>query len=96
MPKSQQALGHFDIPVDIADLLLGFCLLKPGDRILDPGCGKGDLLYRAGEWLEWLAANKTDFVEDPLWGVELDEDAAGEALRKIARYPYYKQEFFCP
>lgn len=76
MPDKQRALGQFETPTDVADLLLGFCLRRPSDRLLDPGCGSGALLGRAAQWQRWLADSPADLPPDALWGVELDEATA--------------------
>ena len=94
MPKSQHAFGHFDVPVDVADLLLGFCLRSPADQILDPGCGEGGFLNRAGEWLDWLAAAKTDCAKEPLWGIELDKAAARKAQQKLLAAHILNKNYF--
>ena len=47
MTSKQRTWGQFATPTDVADLLLGFCLRRPGDRLLDPSCGDGALLRRA-------------------------------------------------
>lgn len=48
-----------------------FDLVKPGSRVLDLGCGTGDLLY-------YLARDKQAKVQ----GIELDETAIYECVRK--------------
>ena len=47
MTSKQRTWGQFATPTDVADLLLGFCLRRPADRLLDPSCGDGALLRRA-------------------------------------------------
>lgn len=76
MPNKQQTFSQFATPPDVADLLLGFCLRRPIDRLLDPGCGAGDLLIRAAQWQKWLAVRQQDIPPNTLWGVELDEETA--------------------
>ena len=44
MITKQRAWGQFATPTDVADLLLGFGLRRPSDRLLDPSCGDGALL----------------------------------------------------
>ena len=75
MTSKQRAWGQFATPIDVADLLLGFCLRRPDDRLLDPSCGDGALLRRAARWRTWLADGRP--VEaNPLHGIELDPEAA--------------------
>ena len=86
MAEKQHALGQFETPLNVADLLLGFCLRRPADRILDPGCGDGFLLSRAVDWLDWLAASPADTASDAIRGVELDPIVAEDAqIRRCNR-----------
>lgn len=75
MTSKQRAWGQFSTPIDVADLLLGFCLRRPDDHLLDPGCGDGALLRRAALWRAWLAADRPE-KESVLYGIELDPEAA--------------------
>lgn len=77
MNSKQRAWGQFATPVDVADLLLGFCLRRPDDLLLDPGCGDGALLRRAAHWRAWLASGRPP--PPTLYGVELDPTAAASA-----------------
>ncbi len=94
MSKTQQTPGHFEITLELADMLLGFCLRRPADQILDPGCGDGIFLQRAGQWLDWLAASPADLSELGLWGIELDEQAARETHKKLPNARVVNQNFF--
>lgn len=78
MTSKQRTWGQFATPIDVADLLLGFCLRRPDDRLLDPSCGDGALLRRAARWRSWLSSGP---VVDPAshYGIELDPDAAATA-----------------
>jgi hypothetical protein len=75
MTSKQRTWGQYATPVDVADLLLGFCLRRPEDRVLDPSCGDGALLRRAARWQAWLASS-TDELPPTLYGVELDVESA--------------------
>lgn len=77
MTSKQRTWGQFATPADVADVLLGFCLRRPDDRLLDPSCGDGALLRRAARWRGWLAAG--DPTGGALHGIELDPDAAAVA-----------------
>jgi hypothetical protein len=79
MTSKKRTWGQFATPTDLMDVLLGFCLRRPEDRLLDPSCGDGRLLRRAAQWRGWLAT--ADRAESPgaLVGVELDPDAAASA-----------------
>ncbi|MCA9866695.1 MAG: SAM-dependent DNA methyltransferase [Anaerolineae bacterium] len=78
MTSKQRTWGQFATPIDVADLLLGFCLRRPNERLLDPSCGDGALLRRAVRWRSWLASGSTD-VAGTLHGIELDPAAASAA-----------------
>ncbi len=77
MTSKQRTWGQFATPIDVADLLLGFCRRRPDDRLLDPSCGDGALLRRAARWRSWLASGPVD--AGTLHGIELDPAAAAEA-----------------
>ncbi len=94
MAVEQNTLGQFDTPLDVADLLLGFCLRSPADRILDPGCGNGLLLNRATDWLDWLAPGPTDIIPEAIWGIELDPELAEEAQALLPQAHILNQNFF--
>jgi hypothetical protein len=79
MTSKQRTWGQFATPTDVADLLLGFCLRRPSDRLLDPSCGDGALLRRAARWQSWLSAAAAAPPRDTLYGVELDPEAAAHA-----------------
>ncbi len=91
---AQQTLGQYEITLELADMLLGLCLRRPADRILDPGCGAGIFLQRAGEWLDWLAAAPSDLADEAVWGIELDGQAARMAHDKLSNARIINQNFF--
>ena len=94
MSDKQRTLGQFSTPPDIADLLLAFCLRRPGDKVLDPSCGAGAFLARAAQWLDWLADLPDDVPADALWGVELDEETALIAQTRLPQAHIRQQNFF--
>lgn len=93
MADKKQTLGQFETPLNVADLIMGFCLRRPTERILDPGCGQGFLLSRAASWLDWLAASPSDIQNDALTGVELDPEAFTEARKKLPAAKIINQNF---
>ena len=94
MNKKQRALGQFETPPDVADLLLGFCLRQPSDWLLDPSCGDGAFLGRADLWRQWLANSPHDVPPDRLWGVELDGETAVTAATHLPQAKIINQNFF--
>lgn len=94
MPDKQHTWGQFATPADVADLLLGFSLRRPQDRVLDPSCGQGALLERAGRWQQWLATSARDVRPDQLWGVELEAETAVSAQTTLPHAHILQQNFF--
>ncbi|MGD8806139.1 MAG: N-6 DNA methylase, partial [Chloroflexota bacterium] len=92
MNDKRRTYGQYETPIDVADLLLGFCLRRPGDRVLDPSCGDGALLARAAGMKRWL-----DPWHDPagtLWGIELDPEAAENARAALPQAQIINRDFF--
>ncbi|MDX1415014.1 MAG: N-6 DNA methylase [Candidatus Promineifilaceae bacterium] len=94
MVKKQQPMGHSEMPITLADLLLGFCLRQPDDTILDPGCGEGKFLQRVEQWLQWLAAVPADIADDPLWGVEQDQELVRKCYDRLPNAHVINQNYF--
>ena len=94
MPDKQHTFGQFETPPNVADLLLGFCLRRPTDRLLDPSCGEGAFLARAAQWLDWLTDQRGDIPEDALWGIELDSETAVSAQTHLPQAHITNQNFF--
>ena len=69
MTSKQRTWGQFATPTDVADLLLGFCMRRPDDRLLDPSCGDGVLLRRAARWQSWLSPSAAAGATGTLFGV---------------------------
>jgi hypothetical protein len=93
MTTTRRTWGQFATPPDLADLLLGFCLRRSTDRLLDPSCGEGALLGRAARWQTWQ-----DEAPDPppgtLYGVELDAAAAARAAQALPGAHFTVASFF--
>ena len=94
MPDRQRTFGQFTTPLDVADILLGFCLRRPIDRLLDPGCGSGTLLARAAQWQDWLTDSPEEIPANSLWGVELDEETAVHARAQLPQATILAGNFF--
>jgi SAM-dependent methyltransferase len=88
----QRTYGQFDTPADVADLLLGFCLRRPTDRLLDPSCGTGAFLARAARYQRWMSDGS--YQEKRLWGVELDPEAAVLARAAVPEAEISESNFF--
>lgn len=94
MTNKQRTWGQYATPPDLADLLLGLCLRRPADRVLDPSCGEGALLARAAQWQGWLAAAPAEARPDTLQGIELDPAAARAARRAVPPAHITNANFF--
>jgi type I restriction-modification system DNA methylase subunit len=92
MAEKQRTFGQFDTPADVADLLLGFCLSRPSDRLLDPSCGIGAFLTRAARYQGWLSDGRPP--ENQLWGIELDSAAALQAQAAVPEATITESNFF--
>lgn len=92
MDEKKRTYGQFETPIDVADLLLGFCLRRPDDRVLDPSCGDGALLSRAAGMQRWL--DPWHDPADKLWGIELDPEAADSARQALPQAQIVNQDFF--
>jgi tRNA1(Val) A37 N6-methylase TrmN6 len=94
IPDRQLALGQFETPADVADLLLAFCLRSASDRALDPGCGRGAFLVRAAAMQARMPESGDSQPGPTLVGVELDPAAAAEARRLLPQAEILSQDFF--
>jgi methylase of polypeptide subunit release factors len=84
MSDKRHRWGQFYTSPEVVDLILGFCLRRPGDRLLDPSCGQGAFLSRAAHFRRWLANSGGGALEEGLWGVEIDPEAAAAARQSLA------------
>jgi type I restriction enzyme M protein len=56
IPKTERhKLGQYFTSTDIVDLILGFTVKHPDDKVLDPACGSGTFLVRAYHRKRFLA-----------------------------------------
>ncbi len=84
MSDKRHRWGQFYTAPEVVDLVLGFCLRRPGDRLLDPSCGQGAFLSRAAHFRRWLANSGGGASSEGLWGVEIDPEAAAAAEHSLA------------
>ncbi len=84
MSDKQRQWGQFYTAPEVVDLILGFCLRRPGDRLLDPSCGQGAFLVRAARYQRWLTSNGATNPDNTLGGVEIDPAAAEVAQDALA------------
>ena len=98
MPEKRRQWGQYYTSPDVADLVLGFCLRRPQDRLLDPSCGQGAFLVRAARYQSWLENSGVAATGKRLWGVEIDPAAATVARESLAESGYSPhivvQDFF--
>jgi hypothetical protein len=83
MDVNQFALGQFETPLDVADLVVSLAVQRPGDYVLDPSCGEGFLLERAAAWMRWLAGSPREPFPGMLQGLERDQDAANRSQQRL-------------
>lgn len=84
MADKQRKWGQYFTSPEVVDLVLGFCLRQPGDRVLDPSCGEGAFLTRAALYRRWLESAGRKEVGELLWGVEIDGEAAEVTRQALA------------
>jgi hypothetical protein len=98
IPKTERhKLGQYFTSTDIVDLLLGFTIKHPDDKMLDPACGSGTFLVRAYHRKRFLAQklfkegkytklSKTheELVKE-IWGIDVAKFPAHLALINIFR-----------
>ena len=73
IPKEERhKLGQYFTRPDVVDLILGFCVKNPGDKVLDGGCGAGTFLVRAYARKKYLDRRKThkELIHE-LYGVDI-------------------------
>jgi type I restriction-modification system DNA methylase subunit len=98
IPKTERhKLGQYFTSTDIVDLILGFTIKHPDDKMLDPACGSGTFLVRAYHRKRFLAQklfkegkytklSKTheELVKE-IWGIDVAKFPAHLALINIFR-----------
>jgi len=98
IPKTERRkLGQYFTSTDIVDLILGFTVKHPDDKVLDPACGSGTFLVRAYHRKKFLAQelfkdgkyskpSKTheELVKE-IWGIDVAKFPAHLALINMLR-----------
>ena len=70
--EDRHALGQFFTREALVDLITGFCVRHPEDRVLDPTCGTGTFLIRAYDRLHTaLGVHDHNHLLGQLWGVDI-------------------------
>jgi len=70
--EERHKLGQYFTRSDVVDLILGFCIRSPDDKVLDGACGAGTFLVRAYVRKKLLKEEKThkDLLSE-LYGVDI-------------------------
>ena len=98
IPKTERhKLGQYFTSTDVVDLILGFTVKHPDDKVLDPACGSGTFLIRAYHRKRFLAQklfkegkyakpfkSHEELVKE-LWGIDIAKFPAHLALINIVR-----------
>jgi hypothetical protein len=98
IPKTERhKLGQYFTSTDVVDLILGFTIKHPDDKVLDPACGSGTFLVRAYHRKRFLAQklfkegkyakpfkSHEELVRE-LWGIDIAKFPAHLALINIVR-----------
>jgi len=98
IPKTERhKLGQYFTSTDVVDLILGFTIKHPDDKVLDPACGSGTFLVRAYHRKRFLAQklfkegkytkpfkSHEELVKE-LWGIDIAKFPAHLALINIVR-----------
>jgi methylase of polypeptide subunit release factors len=98
IPRTERhKLGQYFTSTDVVDLILGFTIKHPDDKVLDPACGSGTFLVRAYHRKRFLAQNlfkegkyakpfksHEELVKE-LWGIDIAKFPAHLALINIVR-----------
>ncbi|MEM5866622.1 MAG: N-6 DNA methylase [Candidatus Aenigmatarchaeota archaeon] len=98
IPKTERhKLGQYFTSTDIVDLILGFTVKHPDDKVLDPACGSGTFLVRAYHRKRYLAQklfkegrypkpvkSHQELIKE-LWGIDVAKFPAHLALINLVR-----------
>ena len=80
-PTLQKQLGAFYTPSRVAEVLVGWAVRTPKDRVLDPACGDGVFLEAVAARLRLLRGQPNTQVR----GVEVDEAVYNQAILPLLR-----------
>ncbi len=76
IPKEERhKLGQYFTRSDVVDLILGFSVKSPDDKILDPACGSGTFLVRAYQMKKKFFKVQKSHSEilKELWGIDISK-----------------------
>jgi type I restriction-modification system DNA methylase subunit len=98
IPETERhKLGQYFTSTDIVDLILGFTVKHPDDKVLDPACGSGTFLVRAYQRKRFLAQKLSKEGKYPkpsktheelvkeIWGIDVAKFPAHLALINMVR-----------
>lgn len=68
----QQELGFFETPPEIADRMAAFLDMQPGQRVLEPSCGTGNLIVALPTFVK-------------VWAVEVDPEIAARCADRTGK-----------
>jgi len=83
--EERHKLGQYFTRSDIVDLIIGFTVRNPDDKVLDGGCGAGTFLVRSYVRKKLLNPNKShrDLIKD-LYGIDIAKFPAHLAMINLA------------
>jgi adenine-specific DNA-methyltransferase len=82
VPTHQKLRGVYYTPELISDFLTRWAIQTPGDTVLEPSCGDGNILVSAASTLLTLGANPATIARN-IHGVEIDQDEAQRAAERL-------------
>ena len=78
-------LGQYFTNSDVVDLINGFCIRKPDDKVADFGCGAGTFLVRGYARLNYLMPKTHKSLLTQLWGVDIAKFPAHLSTINLAK-----------
>jgi type I restriction-modification system DNA methylase subunit len=95
IPRNERILlGQFYTPTGVADLLVAFCIDKPGAVLLDPGCGSGTFLMRSYDYLRWMSKASHSDTLRRIWGFDISAFATELSVINLFRQDFSEFDNF--